>query len=345
MKLPGRPFWIAQAAGWSGYLLVLWLSGLVYLSEPSFAALLENLHFKAVAAAGGFLTSLGLWAVYQRLLPERPKTGRIVLVAVAFSFLLGLVWSAAATRVLWPEKPLWPGAFKSATNYGITLLAWSALYLAFTYRARLDAETERALRADALASQARLEMLRYQVNPHFLFNALNSIRALIEEDRDKARLMVTELSEFFRYSLLHARSGEIPLEAELDAIRSYLAIQKIRFEERLEVTWEVSAAASAARLPGFLVHPLVENAVKHGMETSPMPLRIGIAARLRGQRLVVEVTNSGRLAPNGTCEGTGTGLANVRERLAHHFPGRHSFAIAEEKDLVVARLELETEAP
>lgn len=344
MKLPGRSFWIAQAAGWSGYLLVLWLSGLVYLSEPSFAALLENFHFKAVAAAGGFLTSLGLWAVYQRLLPERPKTGRIVLVAVTFSFLLGLVWSAAATRALWPEKPLWPGAFKSATNSGITLLAWSALYLAFTYRARLDAETERALRADALASQARLEMLRYQVNPHFLFNALNSIRALIEEDRDKARLMVTELSEFFRYSLLHARSGEIPLEAELDAIRSYLAIQKIRFEERLEVAWEISPEANAARLPGFLVHPLVENAVKHGMETSPMPLRIGISARLSGRRLAVEVTNSGRLAPNGTCEGTGTGLANVRERLAHHFPGRHAFTIAEEKDLVVARLEVDTEA-
>jgi LytS/YehU family sensor histidine kinase len=76
-----------------------------------------------------------------------------------------------------------------------------------------------------------------------------------------------------------------------------------------------------------------------------MPLRISIAARLSGRLLVVEVTNSGRLAPNGTCEGTGTGLANVRERLAHHFPGRHSFTIAEEKDLVVARLELDSEAP
>ena len=85
MKLPGRSFWSAQVAGWSGYLLVLRLSGLVYLSEPSFAALLETFQFKAVAAARGFLTSLGLWAFFQRLLPERPKTGRIVLVAVTFS--------------------------------------------------------------------------------------------------------------------------------------------------------------------------------------------------------------------------------------------------------------------
>jgi anti-sigma regulatory factor (Ser/Thr protein kinase) len=344
VRAPGRPFWTAQVAGWGGYLLVLWLSGLVYLPEASYSALLETFHTKAVMAAGGFLTSLGLWAVYQRLLPERPRSGRILLVAVSSSLLLGLVWSVFASRLLWPGKPMWPYAFKSATNYGITLLAWSALYLAFTYRARLDEETERALRADALASQARLEMLRYQVNPHFLFNALNSIRALIEEDREKARQMVTELSEFFRYSLLHTRSGEIPLEAELDAIRSYLAIQKIRFEERLEVAWDVSPEASSARLPGFLVHPLVENAVKHGMETSTMPLRVGISARLSGPRLVVEVTNSGRLVPNGTCEGTGTGLANVRERLAHHFPGRHSFAIAQEGERVVARLEVEAGA-
>ena len=283
VKLPGRPFWIAQVAGWGGL-------------PPRPLALGPRLPFRAVlrrpprelplqgGRGGGGIPheprSLGrLPAAPPREAEDREDRPR----RRDLSFLFGLVWSAAATRVLWPDRPLWPGAFKSATSYGITLLAWSALYLAFTYRARLDAETERALRADALASQARLEMLRYQVNPHFLFNALNSIRALIEEDRDKARLMVTELSEFFRYSLLHARSGEIPLEAELEAIRSYLAIQKIRFEERLEVTWEVSAGgAPPARLPGFLVHPLVENAVKHGMETSPMPLRIGIAARLAG---------------------------------------------------------------
>mgnify|MGYP001172805326 FL=1 len=343
MKPPLRPFWIAQLAGWGSYFLILWLSGLAFAAEPSFRALLEFLPAKAVLAALGFATSLGLFAVYRHLLPERPRTGRLVLVAVAASLLFGVVWSATASRLLWPEKPVWPGAFKSGLNSGITLLAWSALYLAFTYRARLDAETERALRADALASQARLEMLRYQVNPHFLFNALNSIRALIEEDRAKARQMVTELSEFFRYSLLHARSGEIPLEAELEAIRSYLAIQEIRFEERLEVAWAIEEGARSARLPGFLVHPLVENAVKYGMETSPMPLRVGISARLAAGRLVVEVTNTGTLVPNGTCEGTGTGLANVRERLAHHFPDRHGFSIAQEGDRVVARLEVPAE--
>ncbi len=343
MRPPPRPFWIAQLAGWGSYFLILWLSGLAFAAEPSFRALLEFLPAKAVLAALGFATSLGLFAVYRHLLPERPRTGPLVLVAVAASLLFGVFWSATASRLLWPEKPVWPGAFKSGLNSGITLLAWSALYLAFTYRARLDAETERALRADALASQARLEMLRYQVNPHFLFNALNSIRALIEEDRAKARQMVTELSEFFRYSLLHARSGEIPLEAELEAIRSYLAIQEIRFEERLEVAWEIEDGAKSARLPGFLVHPLVENAVKYGMETSPMPLRVGISARLATGRLVVEVTNTGTLAANGTCEGTGTGLANVRERLAHHFPGRHAFTIAQEGDRVVARLEVPAE--
>ena len=109
------------------------------------------------------------------------------------------------------------------------------------------------------------------------------------------------------------------------------------------MAWAIEEGARSARLPGFLVHPLVENAVKYGMETSPMPLRVGISARLAAGRLVVEVTNTGTLVPNGTCEGTGTGLANVRERLAHHFPDRNGFSIAQESDRVVARLEVPAE--
>ncbi len=121
-------------------------------------------------------------------------------------------------------------------------------------------------------------MLRYQLHPHFLFNALNSLRALIGEDADKARNMVTALSGFLRYSLLPTDAQEVALREELTSIRRYLEIEQIRFEDRLLVSFEVEPAAEGCRIPGFLLHPLVENAVKYGAQSGASPLRVRIAA-------------------------------------------------------------------
>jgi len=340
-----RSFWIAQLAGWSGYTVILWLSSLPLLPEATPAAALAHLGYKATWAGTGLLTSIALWRLYERLLPLRPRTSVLGSVAVAASLVFGLVWALLARVITMPGVPLTADFLKGATTYGVNLLAWSAIYFSVTYRRQLEDERERSLRATALASQAQLQMLRYQINPHFLFNALNSLRALIDEDKGRARQMVTELSELFRYSLLNARAEDVPLADELDAIESYLAIQKIRFEERLDVTMEVDDGARATRLPGFLIHPLVENAVKYGMETSGMPLTIAVKAGRSNGCLRVEVVNSGRwrepaAPPSATCTGTGTGLANVRARLEQLFPGRHSLEVGESDGRVKAVLEL-----
>lgn len=342
MRLSSRSFWAAQLAGWGGYGLVLWLSSLPLLGDASFRETLPHLLYKGTMAGTGVVVSLALAALYERLLPREPDVARLALVAAVASFALGVVQLAMVRVVMQPGAAFGRDFFKGSTSYGITLLAWSALYLTFSYRKKLEEESARALKADALASEARLQMLRYQVNPHFLFNALNSIRALVDEDPRRAREMVTELAEFFRYSLLHAKGGDAPLSEELDAVKSYLAIQKIRFEERLDVAFDVSPAAAATRLPGFLVHPFVENAVKYGMETSPMPLRLSIAAAREGRELRVEVANTGRwLAPErASSNGTGTGLSNVRARLEQLFPGRHRLDVAEDGGWVRARLTL-----
>jgi hypothetical protein len=200
-----------------------------------------------------------------------------------------------------------------------------------------------ALRALLLATEARWQMLRYQVNPHFLFNALNSSRALVDEEPGRARQMITELADFFRYSLLETQARDVPLGDELRAIRSYLEIQRIRFEERLCVSFDVEPRAEEVRLPGFLIHPLVENAVKHGLDTQKGRVELRIRAALVGDRLEVEVANTGRwlAAREPGVAGTGTGLANVRERLAHAFPGRHRFELREDAGWVRASLSVE----
>jgi len=206
-------------------------------------------------------------------------------------------------------------------------------------------EKDRARKAAALVQRARLQLLRYQLNPHFLFNALNSVRALIQEDRKHAKEMITELSEFLRYSLIHRDHTDVPLREELDAIRHYLSIEKKRFEDKLQVKFNIDHEAEEYPILSFLIHPLVENAIKYGMKTSAMPLKIGIDAALQHGDLRVAVTNSGSwLSPLDdsarNLEGTGTGLSNVRSRLENAYPGRHRFTVEQSDGCVCVRIEI-----
>jgi LytS/YehU family sensor histidine kinase len=201
-------------------------------------------------------------------------------------------------------------------------------------------------------------MLAYQLNPHFLFNALTSIRAMIDEDRGRARQMVTELAAFLRHALVERALHTTTLAAELEALRGYLAIEQIRFEERLAIETRVDRAAESCAIPAFLIHPLLENAIKHGArDRGEGPLRVRLAATVMGDTLRVEVWNTGSLAPdtapngrrpelgfadpapNGSA-GTGIGVRNVRERLARLFPGRHRFELTDERGWVRALVEM-----
>jgi LytS/YehU family sensor histidine kinase len=220
-----------------------------------------------------------------------------------------------------------------------TLVTWSAIYFGITLWIEWNIQKERTERATLLAHSAQLQMLRYQLNPHFLFNALNSIRALIEEDKQKARNMITELSEFLRYSLISRKQDTIPLRHELEAIGHYLEIEKKRFEEKLEINFKIDPAADEFPILSFLIHPLVENAVKYGMQTSPLPLKILLSAQVSNGTLKLEVSNTGKwIDPSSQSleksEGTGTGLENVRLRLQNAFPDSHQLDIVEEKGQV-----------
>ncbi len=325
-------FWTAQLLWWTFYALANHLSAVPGMPDSGLLAQVVMFEHKLGKAAIGCGCSLLLHLLYRRLLPRLslPALGGVALVA---SLVAGLAWEIGI-RLMY-SWPLFEAAMPRSALYPFfVLVAWSALYFSFAYRDRADVEAERALRATALATEAQLAMLRYQVNPHFLFNALNSLRALIDENTASARRMVTQLSELFRYSLRTAHETDLSLGDEISAIRNYLDIQKIRFEDNLEVVLDVDPAAAAAPLPGFLIHPLVENSVKYGLETSGRPLRVEVRARRDGKQLRVEVANTGRWlsdAPRpATGNGTGTGLRNLRERLRHIYPDRHSLSIGED---------------
>ena len=183
-------------------------------------------------------------------------------------------------------------------------------------------ERERALEAVTHAQQAELQMLRYQLNPHFLFNALNAIRALVTKDPVRGRSMITELAEFLRYSLTTSNASTVALSRELDSVRGYLAIQQIRFGDRLDVRFAVDDEVADQQVPPFLLQPLVENAVKYGSLSGVRPVVVQITARRRSTTTQVWVSNTGRWFAEGerdTSDGTGIGLTNVRLRVRETF--------------------------
>src|SRR5262249_42121886 len=151
------------------------------------------------------------------------------------------------------------------------------------------------------------------------------------EDPARAEQMLDELSEFLRYALTSTKAQEATLADEVDVIRRYLAIQQIRFEEKLKITWDVDDRTLACPVPAFLLHPLVENAIKYGMQTSALPLSVGIQIHRGDDRLVLDVSNSGAwVSPDGHhANGAGLGLEIVRRRLEQRYPDTHSFVIGE----------------
>ncbi len=327
-----RLFWILQLSGWSAYFLI---SVFIFFRdkplEPVMVAGLFITHFT------GFLTSFILHVVLRRLYRHGRPILKLALTTLGLIFILSIVWFALDLIVSVPLRNLnWMAqqfTYQTYTEeffwYTFPLVIWGALYFMITFWMESREQRERAEKALLLARDAQLRMLRYQMNPHFLFNALNSIRALIDENRIKAKDMITELSEFLRYSLTHKDALIVPLKEELEAVRHYLLIEEKRFEEKMVVTYDIDPLAEEYPVLVYMIYPLVENAIKHGMKSSPLPLRIKIAAKVKDEQLAIEVCNSGRWldSPQNAKISTGTGLSNLQQRLGTTLKERFYFSI------------------
>jgi len=227
----------------------------------------------------------------------------------------------------------------------IVLIGFGLYFFLAKNRRELQRQKEETLLAKNLAQQAQLEMLHYQLNPHFLFNALNTIRTVIYENKKQADIMITELSEILRYSLDKGSESEVLLKTELEMIKKYLNIQKLRFEEDLKITFSIDQTSENIAIPSFLIHPLVENAIKYGWETSQKPLTIEIEIQDQNEELIIQVVNSGKLVKDLSFDsmGTKTGIKNIKMRLDHFYPNQYSFDLFEQGSKVYAKIELQKE--
>jgi two-component system, LytTR family, sensor kinase len=217
-------------------------------------------------------------------------------------------------------------------------LVWNLLYFGVKYWQDLFTERVKAREAMILAQKAQLQMLRNQLNPHFLFNSLNSIQGLVHENPDLADSMITELSEFLRYSLQYNTRILVSVNEELEILKKYLSIEKIRYEERLEYIITADHDLLDHEIPSFIAQPLVENSIKHGLSYNPAGIKILVNIYCINNNLIIEVANTGTLAPGSWSPGNGIG--NILERLKKMYPAKHSFSLKEEGGMVKAKIQI-----
>ena len=322
-----RAFWILQSAGWAGYFLLRTLGGIANAFGFSFV-----IHTLLLTAAGYSLTLL-MAAAYRRLIKLKPiitwVSSIIIVLVASASFSAIETWSHATfvNPGLRPQGLAFLGAI--LLDFAL-LAAWSALYYGVNYYLLLEEQTDRPLRLEHQASAAQLAMLRYQVNPHFLFNTLNSISTLVLlKQTDRANAMLSRLSSFLRYTLVNEPTGQVTVEQEVETLKLYLEIEKMRFEDRLRPRFIIDPAAAGAHLPSLLLQPLVENAIKYAVTPKEEGADIVIEALRKGDRVTITVADTGpgsdALYTERAAQSTGVGLANIRDRLAQAYGPDHRF--------------------
>lgn len=331
-----RQFWLLHTLGWLGYGALHYLSALSYGKHWSYFVISLS------SAMMGFVLTLGLRFVLKRTWGIAPL--RFAAIAGTGVLLVATIWAVLYVEVAVPYclrfHPPGECVMKMPGGYigyiGSLLyvcLSWTGLYLGIKYYRQMRQQTESALRANAMAHQAQLKMLRYQLNPHFLFNTLNAISTLVlERDTGTANRMVTSLSAFLRHSLDSDPMQRVTLKQELDALNLYLGIEKIRFAERLTLRSTIEEKAYRALVPSLLLQPLIENTIKHAIAHSVEGGTIEIDARVVGGDLEIRVADNGpgcgNLPDNGTLPGNGgVGLANIKERLRVLYGERSRFRI------------------
>jgi hypothetical protein len=311
-------------AFWAFAVLMLSIRALLIDTAP-FAVLGPRRLFAAVV---GTILCLGmarlLWLLRGRSFPQRVGWG--VLGAFAMS-IVQTVATQSLNRVIFPIRELGPLDLAESGQWALVwlgyFLAWTGTHLALTYHWESQDHQRRAALLARTTREAQLAALRYQLNPHFLFNTLNSISSLVGEERNAdAERMLLNLATFLRSTLADEPSGTISLREEIELQRLYLDIEQARFGDRLKVEIDLPVELAGLRVPPLILQPLVENAIRHGVARSEAPISIRIAALDAGNKIILLVEDDGNAGAAEPAQGGGLGHANVRDRLRTHYEGR-----------------------
>lgn len=321
-----RAFWMLQAMGWSGWFVLRTVSSISngFSVEGVIAIIVETIL--------GYCITLLLstfYGIYRRL-PRFTSWFLTLSTLAAATFTYSVLHAFTFSFINMGEPGISLPRVLGSIFLNFTALAgWSALYFGINFYLIVEEQADQMQLLEHQASSAQLAMLRYQLNPHFLFNTLNSISTLVLlKQTDRANVMLSRLAAFLRYTLANEPTAHVTLAQEVETLKLYLEIEKMRFDQRLRPHFEIDPRVEKARLPSLLLQPLVENAIKYAVTPQEEGADITVSARLAGDRVQVAVSDTGpglievKTRPSLS---TGVGLANIRERLAQAFGSDHRF--------------------
>ena len=324
-----RLFWVLNISGWTGYALAAWLGALAHEKPEAYFAVI------VASAVSGFLATLMLRSLYQKLWSRSVAVLGTATLVTCYVIAFFWQWLRNVLYYDWVKNDWQPEHLMDYVG-GVMgsfyiMLCWSGLYFGIKYYQQLQEQTEQTLKAVAAAHQAQLKMLRYQLNPHFLFNTLNAISTLILDGSNKtANQAVTRLSDFLRYTLDNDPMSRVTLGSELDALDLYLEIEKVRFGDRLIIEKDIDDRAAKALVPSLILQPLIENAIKYAISPMEEGGALRITARVQQSTLILQLSDTGPGLGNGNNgqKSSGVGLKNTRERLQQLYGDAQAFTLA-----------------
>jgi two-component system LytT family sensor kinase len=313
-----RLYWLCQIGGWTAFIIYQLTMYVFVLKVPASGLLFLNgltnifLGIAVTHAYRSYVHLMGWLAMpLVRLIP------RVILGVISMAIILSTI-NIPLDKIMFPGLEIsyqFSSIYGMLSNWSKYILVWALIYHLFQYyRKSLESEKQR-YRLEARMKEAEYNQLKSQLNPHFLFNSLNSIRALVEEDPQRARTAITQLSALLRGSLKMGDLKLVSLSEELATVKDYLSLEQIRFEERLSFLIDAPVETLSCRVPPMMIQTLAENGIKHGISKRKEGGKILIRARLTNGLLSIELRNPGKFIPPDKSSGEGYGLTNTNQRL------------------------------
>jgi len=326
-----RLYWFCQIGGWSAFIIYQLSLYYFVLKIPQTSMLLLN---GLVNILLGILVTHG-YRMYIHLmgwleLPLKLLIPRVMLGVISMAVILSAI-NIPLDKLMFPGLEItyhFSSIYGILSNWSKYILVWALIYHLFQYyRKSLESEKKR-YRLEARMRDAEFRQLKAQLNPHFLFNSLNSIRALVETDPQRARTAITQLSELLRSALKTGDKKVVRLSDELHTVQDYLSLEQVRFDKRLQYILDIPEDTLSLEVPPMMIQTLVENAIKHGITKRKEGGTVHIRTRKLPEGLWIEIRNTGTYDPEVAAHSEGYGLSNTQQRLALQYNGKAKFSIA-----------------
>jgi two-component system, LytTR family, sensor kinase len=343
-----KVYWISQFTGWTTFILV----NIIIIASIESITTTRILIWVLLGVLGILFTHLLRKVIKKQnwlSLPLKQIIPRVLLSSFIIGIIIyGFVFTAGYFGGTFKQEEITlTRAVSGILNLTSVTLFWSLIYFSVHYFENYKKKEIESLIWEAAVKDYELKTLKSQLNPHFMFNAMNSIRALIEEDREAAKSALTKLSNILRYSLQMERMEKVPLEDEIETVKNYLDLEKVRFEERLRYSIDINSGSAKVEIPPMMVQTLVENAIKHGISKrtrgGEIHIKSKVESTVEGSKLKIEIRNSGHLSEEELKNSSGFGLNNTKHRLHLLFGDNAQFLICNDgEDKVLAQIEIPT---